>query len=352
MQDDDNDYLSMAYEQFLSSCKNHDLATATFLIENNLRIINGKWLNAACEYNFATICLLILSLGISVNFKDENGWTPLLLACENGSWDCITHLMKSDTLDVNVVSIIPPGWTPLHAAVENEYMSIVHYLVSSGAVVDSKDGKGNTPLMLCALNGNTKIARYLYSHGANIDILSEEKRSAIWLGCYNGHLDIISLLIMWGAKFWIRDVDKRTPLHIASYNGHVQVVKFLIHIGASVNVYDAEGDTPLHIALIRGHFSTALELIQGGSGLFDVNYDGQVCHTTMISLYDDAEVRIFMDASNRFQRWVRRKNYLLFLEGYKHSNTREFNFITAEGYSKGKLRICFLICGRKIGRFL
>ena len=106
---------------------------------------------------------------------------------------------------------------------------------------------------------------------------------------------------MWG-EILMRDVDKRTPLHVASYNGYVHVVKFLIHIGASVNVYDAEGDTPLHIALIRGHFTTALELIQGGSQLFSVNDDGQVCYTTMVSLYDDVEVRILVDASNRFQR--------------------------------------------------
>lgn len=342
----------MVYEKFLLTCETQDCAMALLQITNNLSQINGKWLIAACEYNLAPICLSLLSLGINVNYQDENGWSPLLLACENGSWDCILHLMECESLDVNIKSILPTGWTPLHAAVEHQHSHMVCSLISLGAMVDSMDENGSTPLMLCSLNGNTDIARFLHLHGANCNILTKQKRSAVWFGCYNGHLEIISLLIMWGAKFWIRDSDERTPLHIASYNGHTYVVKYLIHIGSSVNVCDSEGDSPLHIALSRGHLKTALELIKGGCSLFNMNYDRQTCYESMISMYDIKECKILTDSYNCYQRWLRRKNYILFLEGYKNSDNGEFKFVTLEGYSDELLQKCFLIYWQRIGKFL
>ncbi|VDH97663.1 Hypothetical predicted protein [Mytilus galloprovincialis] len=81
-----------------------------------------------------------LELGGDVNYRDQNGHTPLHCAVINETKDIVSELLRSGS-DPTVVD--KNGRTPLHCAVINETKDIISDLLRSGAdpTVEDKNGK-------------------------------------------------------------------------------------------------------------------------------------------------------------------------------------------------------------------
>ena len=90
--------------------------------------------------------------GAKVNAKDDKGWTPLMLACENADSNEnskeVIELLIAKGADVNATD--NDGWTPLMFACENEEAKakeVIELLIAKGADVNATDNDGLTPLM-------------------------------------------------------------------------------------------------------------------------------------------------------------------------------------------------------------
>ena len=81
---------------------------------------------------------------------DEDGKTPLYVACENSDLLTIEEIKSRNTHEPN-------------------FLGIVELLLDRGANPDEKNYNGNTPLWQASYNGNFEIVELLLSKGANPD---------------------------------------------------------------------------------------------------------------------------------------------------------------------------------------
>jgi ankyrin repeat protein/L-ascorbate metabolism protein UlaG (beta-lactamase superfamily) len=139
------------------------------------------------------IARLFVEAGADVNAKNNEGDTPLAMACERGSTDIVKYF-ASKGADVNVATGVFKA-TGLHAAAAKGYGDLAAFLIASGADVNAKDGEGRTPLYYADRFGHADIAKALEAKGAKggckaacaADILSKRIPEGQALVVYTGH---------------------------------------------------------------------------------------------------------------------------------------------------------------------
>ncbi len=123
----------------------------------------------------------LLENGADVTIQDENGMTPLHLACANGRTphDIIQALIERSG-NLNIRDRL--GNTPLHYASGYRYFEhtsittieyfavIIGFLHNKGADLNLQNNNGDTALHVAARHGHLRIVRCLVSYGAWGDI--------------------------------------------------------------------------------------------------------------------------------------------------------------------------------------
>lgn len=98
--------------------------------------------------------------------SDEFG-NPLLKAIQSGSAGCLSQLLKTKEIDVNVKGLY--NRTPLMEVVLEVRLDWVERLLAKGAEVNCKDSNGNTPLSLATKTGFKELIDLLLAAGAKDD---------------------------------------------------------------------------------------------------------------------------------------------------------------------------------------
>ncbi|KAM4704908.1 uncharacterized protein WCC33_009720 [Rhinophrynus dorsalis] len=197
----------------------------------------------------------------SMNKQAKNGWSPLLVAAEQGHTEIVKILLQNharvDVFDEH-------GKAALHLATENGHDKIVDILLRHKAFVNAKTKLGLTPLHLCAQNGFNHLVRLLVdTHLASIDAMALTKRTPLHLAALNGQLDVCNSLLTMKADVNATDIHGQTPLHLAAENDHSEVVKlFLKHRPELVTSANMEGSTCAHIAAAKGSVAVIKELLK------------------------------------------------------------------------------------------
>lgn len=108
--------------------------------------------NLMSEKQFEMINLL-LEEGANPNIKNEDGITPLHLAC----WTKNANILLKNGADIN--SIDNSGNTPLHilAGDGEERTDVIKFLVMKGANIGIKNNKGETPYDIAKLRFGSYI---------------------------------------------------------------------------------------------------------------------------------------------------------------------------------------------------
>ncbi len=198
----------------------------------------------------------------------------------------------SEDIDINARD--EDGNTPMHGAIMMAQPELVEFLISRGADVNAENKHGDTPLLvtaymiaagpeaIIALNEALisqgadarsaetfdKIAALLLSNGANVNVKDGKGFTPLHIVSATGKAELVQLFISKGADVNAENVDGYTALHGAVENGFRVVAGLLISGGADVNAGGNDGITPLHEAAARGHFELAEFLISNGA---DVN---------------------------------------------------------------------------------
>ena len=112
-----------------------------------------------------------------VNQADNNGWTPLHIAAENGRLAVAGHLLARGA---EVSAGNKDGWRPLHLAAREGHAAAAKLLVARGADVAARTRSGATPLdlatrhrsreweALAAFLGRATLAEGAQSKGARL----------------------------------------------------------------------------------------------------------------------------------------------------------------------------------------
>ena len=128
------------------------------------------------------------------------------------------------------------GWTPLLIACQDGNAKVVAALLTAGAAVNLKAGFGATPLCMACEYGHARVVAALLAAGAAVDQAAANSAFPLYLACQDGHTVVVSLLLAAGAAVDTTMHDGRTALSVACSQGHLACVKLLSSYGACQSV--------------------------------------------------------------------------------------------------------------------
>ena len=295
-------------------------ANATAKIKGGRNVLHVVAFNG-----FIDICKLLTVNGIEeINGVDDEGWTPLHLAAQEGHLDIVKHLVEKGA---NFRASSKTGRTPLHMCSSCGHVGILEYLLSSAKqhvdpkemdhVVNCTDKRKWTPFHSACNKGHLKAAKILRQYEAKIDAKISIGRNALHLSCFNGHKSIAEFLLQ--EKINLRDEDEEgwTALHLAAQEGKIDVVRLLLSKGADPNIKAKNGRIALHLAAMHGHSNVVKLLVNCGS-LVDVqdNFRWTPLHSACNNCHTDT-VRILLRHGAIAHDTIDTGRNCLHLAGYK-----------------------------------
>jgi ankyrin repeat protein len=200
----------------------------------------------AAERGHEEVVGFLLSQGAAPGVPDEAGKTPCMRAAARG--------------DVNVVKVLvahmggqgldeADKWrmTALHWAAQGGHEEVVGFLLSQGAVIDTKGSAGMTPFMWAASMGHLGVVRILLPlmGEQGLDEPDDWGRTALYHAADGGHEEIVRTFLLAGADRTPTDGRGRTPLAIASEHGRqgcvevfkVSMTQSILAVRHSIPVY-------------------------------------------------------------------------------------------------------------------
>lgn len=116
-------------------------------------------LHIAAENNQPSMIIYcVMNEPLDIFSVDENGSTPLHLACYSGSFECVNYLLSLNS-DINAID--KEKYTPLHLAVIKEREKIVKLLLKKGADKNMKSNKNELPIDIAKNKNYLNIVKIL-----------------------------------------------------------------------------------------------------------------------------------------------------------------------------------------------
>lgn len=236
---------------------------------------------------------LLLAAGAGLEQANEEGMTPLMLACRAGYSDCVLRLIDAGA-DVNAVNA--EGVSALLCAAEAGHRSVAATLAplvreeirsvaennTAGWGLGNRDEDARRELIRrmldAAAKGKRPVVEKLLNQGLSPDA-SEETDEALrvtplMVATQYGHLDVMKVLIKAGANIHLvaegQSVLQRAlvPLFMTQQRQRAGI-RLLVEAGARLDEADEEGRTPLLYAIAEGekNVDAVRELLSLGAQL-------------------------------------------------------------------------------------
>lgn len=139
----------------------------------------GKRLCKAAIAGDVKLIRKLLQAGAAVDFREENGYTSLMLALRHNHLEAYQALLAAGA-DIHAVG--PRGNNILMLAAQYGTLPQVQYLVNQGADVNfqrqEEGDDGYTPLMGAAMAGQQEIVQFLLEAGAQVEAKDREGKTA------------------------------------------------------------------------------------------------------------------------------------------------------------------------------
>ena len=117
---------------------------------------------ASQEGHAEVASVLVEAVNIDVNLATSDGATPLFIACYNNSLDVVKLLVRARGINVNQCA--EDGWSPLHIASREGHAEVISVLLAAGSDVHLKSDKGRTALVVAIYFKHDAIIALLQDH--------------------------------------------------------------------------------------------------------------------------------------------------------------------------------------------
>lgn len=250
---------------------------ARFLLKKGAKP-SGRTLHAAIWYENTELAYELIDMGVDVNYRDaDQGYTPLLIACENGRPLSLIKKLIERGAKLDVVT--NEGFAALHffpskrstdhqggagdtTIGEEERLEKTTYLLSKGAKLDVKTKEGFTPLHIAVQSGD-EIAMLLIEKGANIQAVSNTGATMLQLAAGAGSARLVKYFLDHGANVQAKNGEGYTAIFYGAQSGSGEVVKLLLDKGAVCTDYGKDRKTPLFLIAMfptaEAHYETLEE---------------------------------------------------------------------------------------------
>eukprot|EP01041_Mallomonas_annulata_P001842 gene1842-3575_t len=207
--------------------------------------------------------------------SSQSGRSVLFILIEAGRLDLLRAVATRHPdmdLDRSLTTEIH-RYTALALAVKSNHLSIVRYLIGSGAGLDVVEGEhGYSPLALALVMRHELVSKILISAGASVLIPSKVGRTPLALAAEKGLSSVLDLILTDVKTVDINQIVTANGLrlmHIAAYHSQTQVLQLLLeHGGADLDPVEPEnGFTPLMMAILGNNPCGALLLIRSGANV-------------------------------------------------------------------------------------
>ena len=207
-------------------------------------------LHMACQEGYADIATMLLRKGAKVDSTDDDGVTPLMSACEAGHESVVT-LLIAENADVNLADKAGKNAILRAAAIAGSEACVALLLAASADV------------FACPVAGKTLADLAEQKDGACFRLVTEAMSSKgaarrLLEAAEKGRTKAVrAMLVEGGADVSARDEDGWTALHFAAGDGAVDLIEFLIEKGLKADARAKDGSTPIELAEEEEHDDAA-----------------------------------------------------------------------------------------------
>jgi len=197
----------------------------------------------AIEGNDVAKVKSLLDLGITVECRNAQSNTGLIVAATNGFYDIVSCILSAGAAGhVNLSN--DDGFTALQYASKLGDLDTVQCLLNYRADVDAKNKFHQTPIMLAARNGHSEVTGILLGAGASIERKDKGGRNALMMAARNGHVTVIEVLLKANACVNIVDRRGKTALTLMAEHAcsrSIRGIELLLDYGAHARADDDDG---------------------------------------------------------------------------------------------------------------
>lgn len=256
--------------------------------------LHGSTLLAfAIDFNDIVLVNFLVSVGVDVNFVDNNNQSHLMVAVRNGSL-AIAKMLIDSGVDVNFED--ENGFSVLMFAVQQNNQALVNLLLDGGAYIHYADNDGDTALSVAVYYGFIDLAAHLLlKRGADVNDVSVEGQTILMIAVEKNNLSMTQLLIKYEEiDINVVDNDGNSALMYALMLDEpiTEIIELLLQNGAEVAMQNGEGDSPLIIASHLGNYGVVELLLQSGA---DVNLQNDEGQTALFMSSDDRIAQLLIN---------------------------------------------------------
>ncbi|XP_062857059.1 NF-kappa-B inhibitor epsilon [Trichomycterus rosablanca] len=226
--EDGDTFLHLVIIQELESFANHLIylfPKEILDIQNNLY---QAPLHLAVYLNLVGVVQALVEKRASLELQDQEGNTPLHVACEHGWLDCANQMI----LHLPPAELAPlfetqnwRGLTCLHVATLHKHHRMMRLLMKKGVDLNIQEGtSGKTALHMAVELHDVDAVALLLKRGADVDAVMLNGCTALHLAVGRQDAAITSHLCRAGANKMIRNVEGDTPLDLADGNDDILAV--------------------------------------------------------------------------------------------------------------------------------
>ena len=207
--------------------------------------------------NNEVIIDLLLKRGAEVNHRDDQLFSPLALACQNGSLPIVKKLIQAGADPNQRITI--NHITAVYLAAAKKQPLIVQYLLAHGASPMIPGQEGFYLIHMLAKAGLDHLIRLVVSRGTSVDLPDHHGHDARHCAARSGQTKTLALLLSLQNASLTKE-DGASLLGLASANGHEETVRWLFAHGVIPSLENTGLCSPFALAALGTNPSAILPL--------------------------------------------------------------------------------------------
>ncbi|KAL5439641.1 hypothetical protein PMIN06_009881 [Paraphaeosphaeria minitans] len=178
----------------------------------------------------------------TVNFRDQDSFTPLIHAIVHSQLECVQIILASGA---HLTRLGPAEHIPLNLACQWGSMEIVELLLQRNAEM-LPDAEGLYPAHLVARSGKSpQMLLLLKKYGADLDQPDKLYQwTPLFHAASDGHVECLKTLLQCHVDADVVDEKGLSAMYYATWEGHLECIKLLASIGSGVGLKVQRGLSP------------------------------------------------------------------------------------------------------------